>query len=154
MKTLRILVIAALLLVTSQVFAQVAYDTQDDHGGRYMLVMFKGTGGNYGRSSLVSKTPALVLDTYLGIIWRCLNLQEERPIWVKTDLAKLPAQSPAVRRYTVKILEWPSTEAKMPAIVMDMQEAKVWTCPNILEETARWEAKDLIQDIKSEGYHF
>jgi hypothetical protein len=58
------------------------------------------------------------------------------------------------KRYTIKILEWPSTEVKLPAVVLDMQEGKVWTCPNILEETARWVPKDLVKDIKEEGYRF
>jgi hypothetical protein len=116
--------------------------------------MFKGTGGNYGRSNLAAKTPALVLDTYLGIVWRCLNLQDDRPVWIKADLAKLGSQAPLAKRYSVKILEWPSTELKLPAILLDMQEGKVWTCPNIMDESAKWLPKDLVKDIKDDGYRY
>ena len=57
--------------------------------GRYVLVTVNKAAtyaGSYGTST--RKIPAIVLDTYLGIIWRCKDIRDEKPLWIKNDLAK------------------------------------------------------------------
>jgi hypothetical protein len=50
--------------------------------GRYVLVMMTG------RLIHNTRVPGIILDSYRGIVWTCQNLQDEKPLWVKTDLGQ------------------------------------------------------------------
>jgi len=57
-----------IVLLGSCAYAEyIATEVQE---GRYILVMVEGSGGTYGRTAVATKTPAIVLDTVLGIVWR------------------------------------------------------------------------------------
>jgi len=117
--------------------------------------MLGGSSGNSANVYARTKTPALVLDSVLGIVWRCQNLQDENPVWVKTDLAKNKDKALTAKKYIIRMLEWPSSETKLPAIVLDIEEGKVWTCPDVMNISSRWAEKDLVKDIKdirNEGF--
>lgn len=68
----------------------------ETQGDRYVLVTLTKAGSyGYGAGGYVGggrttqrKMPAVVLDSYLGIVWRCQDIEDERPLWIKTDLAK------------------------------------------------------------------
>ena len=50
--------------------------------GRYVVAM------QYGRGTHNMRIPGMILDSYRGIVWTCQNLQDEKPLWVKTDLGQ------------------------------------------------------------------
>ncbi|MFH1641083.1 MAG: hypothetical protein ABIA66_03860, partial [Candidatus Omnitrophota bacterium] len=41
--------------------------------------------------------PAMVLDSYRGIVWTCHNLQDARSSWIKTDLGQ-HGDKPMIRK--------------------------------------------------------
>jgi hypothetical protein len=139
----------SILCLTGSSNAQ--YGTSEFQDGRYVLVMVSSAAGNVTRSYALTKVPAVVLDTVLGIVWRCPNIQEEQPRWIKTDLGKEQDKALSARKYLIRILDWPVSGLKIPAIVLDQNEGKVWNCPNILDENAVWIPKDL---TKVEAYLF
>jgi hypothetical protein len=145
------LVTLILYLVCLSSCAYAEYVSTETQEARYIVVMVRGSGGVYTRTNLNTKTPAVVLDTVLGIVWRCQDLQDEKPLWIKTDLAKNQDQTLSDKKYTIKMLEWPSSELKIPAIVLDVEEGKAWTCHNLLDEDSAWIQKDLVKEIKEEG---
>ncbi|MGE5197931.1 MAG: hypothetical protein ACM3IL_05440 [Deltaproteobacteria bacterium] len=151
-KTIACSLLFCLVFFGPKAFAQYQYASQEDQGdARYVIKMVKGSTGTFGRTYGGAKTPAVVLDTATGIVWRCANLQEEKPLWIKTDLGKNGNQPPGQKKYMLQMLEWPSTELKIPAVVIDVEEGKVWTCSNLLEEGSPWTENDLIKGAKSEG---
>jgi hypothetical protein len=105
--------------------------------GRYELEMLTERGVKNTR------VPALILDTYRGIIWTCQNLQDGRPLWVKTDLGKKGDRVMTHPKYIVRMLERQERELRVPAVVVDTELGFVWNCPNIVDGNAVWIGKDL-----------
>ncbi len=132
-------------------YAFVGYAKTDTQEGRYVMIMpTAGSGSIYTRATPITKTPAIVLDTILGIVWRCQNLQDEKPLWIKTDLGKNGNKPLTAKKYTIQMPDSQNIGYKTPAIVLDIEEGKVWACPNILDESAAWIQTDLVKDIKEE----
>ena len=105
--------------------------------GRYVLSMMNG------RAIKNTRIPAIVLDSWRGVIWTCQNLQDGKPLWVKTDLAKLGDKVQEKKKYIVRMLEWQDADLRMPAIVLDIEEGITWTCPNVIDGEATWIQKDM-----------
>jgi hypothetical protein len=122
----------------------------DEQAGRYVLLVVGGANVAYQRSYMITKTPALVLDSFLGIVWRCKNLQDDRPAWIKTELVKNKVPSRLAKKYIIKTIDYFGSEPKVPAVVLDVEEGKVWTCSDILDDVAPWIEKDLVQGAKDE----
>jgi len=146
--------IKGILILTLSIFcafyadysALAQYSTTAAPQGRYELITLNNTA--ISARSLPRKAPAIILDTYLGIVWRCQDLQDEKPLWIKTDLAKNLAQQVSQKKYTVQIPLYSGYELKIPAIVLDTEEGKVWTCSDITSESANWIEKDLPSEKK------
>ncbi|MBU1124872.1 MAG: hypothetical protein KKC84_02510, partial [Candidatus Omnitrophica bacterium] len=113
--------------------------------GRYVIVLPESSPNSAG---IIRKIPVLILDSKLGIVWKCRDIEEERPEWSKIDLAKM-SQPSSTRRYIIKIPYY-RNESKMPAIVLDIEEGKTWICPNIFEDGIRWFPVDLVNDVRAE----
>ena len=120
--------------------------------GRYVLVTVNKVRGYAGTQTLQKKTPAIVLDSYLGIVWRCQDTKNEKPLWIKTDLGKNSDKQLSKKKYIISIPPYSGEDYKIPAIVLDMEEGKSWTCADIVSESAKWVLTDLPKDIKQEGY--
>lgn len=121
-------------------------------GSRYVLVTVNKSAtysGSYGTST--RKTPAIVMDTYMGIIWRCKDIKDEKPAWIKNDLAKNTNQL-TQRRYIINIPAYTGEDYRIPAVVLDIETGKSWTCSNITDDNATWVQIDLPKDITKEGY--
>lgn len=138
-----------LIFISTETLAQ-PYPASDGQEGRYVLLVVGGSNTSYQRSYIVNKTPALVLDSVLGIVWRCKNLQDDRPLWVKTDLAKNKDKARLAKKYIIKTLDYFGSEPKVPAVVLDIEEGRIWICSNIMDEAASWAQKDLVQEEKIE----
>jgi len=110
--------------------------TNELQQGRYVLVMMTG------RAVLNTRIPAIILDSYRGIVWTCQNLQDEEPLWVKTDLGKNGDKPMDKKRYIARMLEFQDANLRMPAVVLDADEGIAWNCPNIVDGKARWIQKD------------
>ncbi len=110
--------------------------------GRYVLVMMTG------RAVLNTRIPAVVLDSYRGVVWTCQNIQDEEPLWVKTDLAQNGDVPMDKKRYIARMLEFQDANLRMPAVVLDTDEGKVWNCPNVVDGKSRWVEKNLKADLK------
>lgn len=103
----------------------------DENEGRFVLSMMKG------RSTQNTSIPALILDSFQGIVWVCEDLENSKPIWIKTDLGQ--NKDPLSRkRYIARILEWQEGNFKVPAIVIDTEEGAVWTCPDVSGSGETW----------------
>ena len=123
-------------------------NTLAEEDGRYQLVL------TTGRAAVNTRAPALVLDKMLGIVWTCKNIQDEKPVWIKNILTQNTEQS-SRKKYTARILQIDynvtadaSTPPgfrgyKIPAIVIDIDEGNVWTCPNLIGDKIIWISKDL-----------
>ena len=127
----------------SFVFAEPTYNELQE--GRYVLVM------QNGRALSNTRVPAIILDSYKGIIWTCQNLQDGKPLWVKTNLGKQGNSSVSKKKYIVRMLEWQDADLRMPAVVLDIEEGIVWNCPNIVDGKATWIEKDLKRDVENEA---
>ena len=114
--------------------------TNELQQGRYVLVMMTGRG------TLNTRIPAMILDSYRGIVWTCQNLQDEKPLWVKTDLGQNGDKVMTKKKYIGRMLEWQDANLRMPAVVLDVEEGIVWNCPNIVDGKATWIQKDLKVD--------
>jgi len=128
--------------------------TSEMQEGRYVLVTVNKAGAYTGTRVLQKKTPAIVLDSYLGIVWRCQDIKDEKPLWIKTDLGKNSDKQLIKKRYVINIPPYTGEDYKIPAIVLDMEEGKSWICPDIVSETANWAMTDLPKDINKEGYTY
>jgi hypothetical protein len=115
--------------------------TNELQEGRYVLVM------QTGRAVANTRIPAIVLDSYRGVIWTCQNLQDGRPLWVMVDLAKNGDKPMTKKRYIARMLQWQDADLRMPAMVMDADEGIVWNCPNIVDGKATWIEKKLNEDL-------
>ena len=133
----------AVLFILCVFFCSVAFAQYQDETdeGRYMIRMVRGTNGT---GTVVAKTPVVVLDTAMGVVWSCPNIQSEKPVWVRVDLGRNTGKALSPKRYALRMLEWPSTEFKIPAAILDTVEGKVWTCPNLFSEDAMWIPQDLV----------
>lgn len=108
-----------------------------------MLVMMNG------RAAANTRIPALILDSHQGVVWTCQNLQDERPLWVKTDLGHNGNAPVGKKKYIAKMLEWQNADLRMPAVVLDVDSGIVWTCPNIIDGKAIWIQKNLSTDVET-----
>ena len=146
-------------LVFSGHYVFAEYDTSANstsqmQEGRYVLVTVNKAGGYTGARVSQKKTPAIVLDSYLGIVWRCQDTKNEKPLWIKTDLGKNSDRQLSKKKYVISIPAYTGEGYKIPAIVLDMEEGKSWTCADIVSESAKWVLTDLPKDIKQEGYTY
>ena len=146
-------------LVFSGHYVFAEYDTSANstsqmQEGRYVLVTVNKAGGYTGARVSQKKTPAIVLDSYLGIVWRCQDTKDEKPLWIKTDLGKNSDRQLSKKKYVISIPTYTGEGYKIPAIVLDMEEGKSWTCADIVSESAKWALTDLPKDIKQEGYTY
>lgn len=123
------------LCISRNLLAEPSYNELQQ--GRYVLSMMNG------RAIKNTRIPAIVLDSWRGIIWTCQNLQDGKPLWVKTDLAKLGDKVQEKKKYVVRMLEWQDADLRMPALVLDTEEGITWTCPNIIDGEATWIQKDM-----------
>jgi len=128
------------------------YGTSETQKGRYVLATVE-MAGIYSRP-LQRKLPVVVLDSYLGIVWRCQDLQDEKPIWIKTDLAKNSDKQASGKKYTIRIPTYTGYGVQIPAIVVDTEEGKTWTCSDISSVDTGWVEKDLKKEVKGEGYKY
>jgi len=118
--------------------------TSEKQESRYVLLMVRG------RSTQNTRVPALILDSVRGIVWTCRDLQDDRPAWIKTDLAQ-NAQEPSSRKYIASILEWQeATNLKVPAIILDKEEGATWTCSDIVLHGDTWIETDFKDDSQKE----
>lgn len=108
--------------------------------GRYVLIM------QNGRAIANTRIPAIVLDSYKGVIWTCQNLQDGKPLWVKVDLGRNGDKEMTKKKYVARMLEWQDADLRMPAMVLDVEEGIIWNCPNIVDGNATWIKKDLKSD--------
>jgi len=115
--------------------AQASYNELQQ--GRYVLAM------QNGRAIKNTRIPAIILDSYRGIVWTCQNLQDGIPLWVKTDLGKIEEGRVTSKKFVVRMLEWQDADLRMPAVVLDIEDGKIWNCPNIVDGKATWIEKDL-----------
>jgi len=144
MKKLKRLVLIGALLISVFTCSKASAEnlTNELQQGRYILIMMTG------RAILNTRIPAVVLDSYRGIVWTCQNIQDEEPLWVKTDLAQNGDAPMDKKRYVARMLEFQDANLRMPAVVLDTDEGKVWNCPNVIDGKARWVQKDLKADLK------
>jgi hypothetical protein len=133
----------ALLCIQSNVSAETV--TNELQEGRYILVMMNG------RAVVNIRIPAIVLDSYSGIIWTCQNLQDGKPLWVKTDLGQNGDNQMTKKKYIARMLEWQDADLRMPAVVLDIDDGIVWNCPNVIDGKATWIKKDLKPDLPKEA---
>ena len=146
-----------LIFSNYDVFAEYdtsGYSISETQEGRYVLVTVNKAGAYTGTRVLQKKTPAIVLDSYLGIVWRCQDIKNEKPLWIKTDLGKNSDKQLSKKKYVISIPLYSGEDYKIPAIVLDMEEGKSWICSDIVSESANWAMTDLPKDINKEGYTY
>jgi len=135
------LLLAELGLGNAAVDESITSDTQE---ARYVLLMMKG------RSLQNTRVPAIILDSVQGIVWTCKSLQEDRPIWIRTDLARNTDDSLSRKKYLASIPQWQEANAKVPAIVLDTDEGKTWTCSDIITNGDTWVQTDFKNALQKE----
>lgn len=153
MKSKLFLSLCAACLIFVFTFSYAAGNTpsQAEDNSRYVLLTMNETISI--NSISLRKVPALVLDTWAGIIWRCGNIQEENPDWIKTDLAKNGNNVASYSRYTAKISGATGSQSRISSIVLDTEGGKAWICGDISADEAKWVMKDLMENIKQGGYY-
>ncbi len=107
----------------------------DENEGRFVMSMMRG------RSTQNTSIPALILDSFQGIVWVCEDLENSRPIWLKTDLGQ-NKEALSQKKYVGRILEWQEGNFKVPAIIIDTKEGTVWTCANVAGDGEVWNQTD------------
>lgn len=145
----RIKVLFFVTIFSNICIAGIAATTSNElQEGRYILIM------QNGRAIVNTRIPAIVLDSYKGIIWSCQNLQDSKPLWVKTDLGQNGDKPIEKKKYVARMLEWQDADLRMPAVVLDIDEGIIWNCPNIVDGKATWIRKDLkidtLKDAKTD----
>ena len=140
------LVVAVFMFVLccmlSNTFAETSSNELQE--GRYILTMMNG------RAIINNRVPALILDSYRGVVWTCQNLQDEKPLWVRTDLGQNGNRVMDKKKYVARMLEWQDANLRMPGVVLDVEDGIVWNCPNIVDGKATWIQKDLKSDSPEE----
>jgi hypothetical protein len=132
------------LIVSSALFLSALYaenGSNELQEGRFVLVMMNG------RAIKNTRVPSLILDSYRGIVWTCQNLQDGKPLWVKTDLGRHGSADMNKKRYVARMLEWQDADLRMPAVVLDIDTGIVWNCPNIVDGKATWIKMDLSAEL-------
>ncbi len=144
--------IAKLLVMITMFFSICVYNsvsaetiTNELQEGRYVLIMMNG------RAIVNNRVPGMILDSYKGIVWTCQNLQDGKPLWVKTDLGQNGDKLMIKKRYIAKMLEWQDADLRMPAVVLDTDDGIVWNCPNIVDGKATWIQKELNKNLQEEA---
>ncbi|MBI3990579.1 MAG: hypothetical protein HY350_00360 [Candidatus Omnitrophica bacterium] len=139
--------------VSAQDYASGPSQT-DSQEGRYVLVTVNKPASYAGSYTvgMRKRTPAVVLDTYLGIVWRCQDIKDAKLLWIKTDLAKNTGQEPTKKKYVINVPPFTGEDSRIPAVVLDTEMGKTWICPDIVDENAGWVQTDLTKDIAKEGY--
>jgi len=127
-----------LCCMLSNTFAETSSNELQE--GRYILTMMNG------RAIINNRVPALILDSYRGVVWTCQNLQDEKPLWVRTDLGQNGNRVMDKKKYVARMLEWQDANLRMPGVVLDVEDGIVWNCPNIVDGKATWIQKDLKND--------
>jgi hypothetical protein len=135
-----IISVIILACVNANLFAKDVSDEQKED--RFVLMVM-----NSGevRSTIV---PAMVLDSYRGIIWTCHNLQDAKSSWVKTDLGQNGDKLMTIKKYSAKMAVGKDGES-MLAAVLDNGEGIFWVCPNIVDIKSIWMKKDLSLNLQS-----
>ncbi|MDD4938891.1 MAG: hypothetical protein PHE18_00600 [Candidatus Omnitrophica bacterium] len=135
----------------------------DAQGGRYVLVTVNKSGsyaastyssGTSGARILQKKTPAAVLDSYMGVVYRCTDIKAERPLWIKSDLGKNSGKTISKKKYSITVPAYSGEDYKIPAIVLDIDEGKAWVCSDLVSESSIWIQTDLPKEITKEGYQY
>lgn len=143
----------SMLMLLQVSFASAAfaepYGAPEKISNRFELILFSGYSAST-TSYRISKLPVVVLDTVMGVVWRCDNIEDSNPRWVKTDLGKNEGKPLTARKYIAQISFSPVSGNKIPAVVLDTEQGKIWTCPNILDEGSPWVQRDLVKEIKEE----
>lgn len=137
-KLIVIVFVVVLCCMLSKVFAETSSNELQE--GRYILTMMNG------RAVINNRVPALILDSYRGIVWTCQNLQDERPLWVRTDLGQNGNKVMSKKKYVARMLEWQDANLRMPGVVLDVEDGIVWNCPNVVDGKATWIRKNLEND--------
>lgn len=140
------LAVISIMFVLACVYGSVSAATVSNElqEGRYVLVMMSG------RAVVNNRVPAIILDSYQGIVWTCQNLQDGKPLWVKTDLGQNGNNPIERKKYIARMLEWQDADLRMPAVVLDIDEGIVWNCPNIVDGKATWIQKNLGNNFSEE----
>ena len=113
-------------------------------GVRYVLLMSQ-TGVTEDK-----QVPAIILDSWQGVVWACQDVRSANPAWIKTDLGKNGDASFQENKYVIKMVEPEDADSNIPASVLDTQEGVIWTCPNIIDKEAAWIQKDLRSNVEKE----
>lgn len=158
-KIARILSVFIFLILSAGPYAFAQYDDSDSSvsgasGGRYILVTVSkpvSATSSYTFGTR-KRTPAIVLDTYLGVVWRCQDIKDSKLLWIRTDLAKKPDTEPTVRKYVINVPAYTGEDNKMPAIVLDIDTGKTWINSDITDPATDWLRTDLPKDVTKEGY--
>lgn len=103
--------------------------------GRFVLLM---VNAGEGKSGVI---PAMVLDSYRGVVWTCYNLQDARSSWVRSDLGQSGDKPMTNKKYSAKLVASQDRGSAFAA-VLDVEEGTVWTCINIIDSKAIWTKKD------------
>ncbi len=122
--------------------------------GRYVMVTVNKPASYAGSYTvgLRKKTPAIVLDTYLGIVWRCQDIKDPKLLWIRADLGKEAEQQAARKKYVINIPPFTGEDYKIPAVVLDTASGKTWICADIADAMSVWIETDLPKEITKEGY--
>lgn len=146
-----------LFLLSCYAFAQ-DYSSGDSQTqtqeGRYVLVTVNKPASYAGSYTvgLRKRTPAIVLDTYLGVVWRCQDIKDPKLLWIRADLGKEPDQQAASKKYIINIPPFTGEDNKVPAVVLDTAGGKTWICADISDAMSGWAETDLPKDVIKEGY--
>ena len=120
--------------------AETTSGSNEMQEGRYVLIMMTG------RLVHNTRVPGMILDSYRGIVWTCQNLQDEKPLWVRTDLGQNGNKEMTKKKYVARMMEWQDADLRVPGVVVDVDDGKVWNCPNIVDGKATWIQKNLQED--------
>lgn len=143
--------LANLIFINNFLFAQMSpssiildeYAATDQSEGRFVLSMMKG------RSTQNTSIPAMILDSFQGIVWVCEDLENSKPIWLKTDLGQ-NKEPLSHKKYIARILEWQEGNFKVPAIIIDTEGGTVWTCANVAGDGDVWNQTDFQSALQKE----
>jgi hypothetical protein len=143
-KYFKLIVIAsvlALAFINANLSAEDASSEQKQN--RFDLLMMSTAGI---KNTII---PAVLLDTYKGIVWTCNNLQDARSLWKKTDLGQNGDKSVTRKKYSAKMIEGGDVNT-MLATVLDNEEGTIWVCPNVIDNKSIWMKRPLSLDLQTE----